>query len=434
MDKFFKLIVRTFYREIKIKGLENLPESEQAIFTPNHPNSLMDPLLLSCLPLKYRIRFVAKAPLFKVPLLGWLMRRMGAIPVIRKFEADGEVDYQSFFKSCVDSLSSGDSIIIFPEGLSLPQSRMSAIKTGAARLFFLAHEKDINSPIIPVGLNYEQGSIFRSSVVIWIAHPLETDDVIKKYNESTGDAVRELTERVGNALEECVFQSENFLERELMLYLERLYSEDKADDSWPERLNRLKRFEAGLNTIRDGSLAEINRLRNMLSRHRKLVNLLHKTHHSYINNKPRSLKRLLTAMAGFPIAAAGCLLTYLPYRSCDFIVKNIKKYDMAKTATYKVVYSIILFPLTFLLEAILIYIFFGWIISILFLILIIPLSYFTLYFIEWLYEGGWGMPIYLRKLRKTFRNRISQRLEEQSSRIIDLIDDLAARLDQQSVK
>ena len=107
---------------------------------------------------------------------------------------------------------------------------------------------------------------------------------------------------------------------------------------------------------------------------------------------------------------------------------------MAKTATYKVVYSIILFPLTFLLEAILIYIFFGWIISILFLILIIPLSYFTLYFIEWLYEGGWGMPIYLRKLRKTFRNRISQRLEEQSSRIIDLIDDLAARLDQQSVK
>ena len=180
MNKFFKLIVMTFYRDIKIKGLENLPDSGQAIFTPNHPNSLMDPLLLSFLPSKYRIRFVAKAPLFKVPLLGWLMRRIGAIPVIRKFESDGEVDYQSFFASCVDSLASGDSIVIFPEGVSLPRSRMSAIKTGAARLFFIAHEKDIISPVIPVGLNYEQGSIFRSSVVIWIAHPLETDDVISE--------------------------------------------------------------------------------------------------------------------------------------------------------------------------------------------------------------------------------------------------------------
>jgi glycerol-3-phosphate O-acyltransferase/dihydroxyacetone phosphate acyltransferase len=184
VNKFFKLIVKTFYREIKIRGLENLPDSGQAIFTLNHPNSLIDPLLLSFLPSTYRIHFVAKAPLFKIPLLGWLMRKIGAIPVIRKFEADGEVDYQTFFKSCVDSLASGESIVIFPEGVSLPIPRMSVIKTGAARLFFLARERDINCPILPIGLNYEYGSIFRSSVVIWIAHPLEADDVIHKYKES----------------------------------------------------------------------------------------------------------------------------------------------------------------------------------------------------------------------------------------------------------
>ena len=179
--KFFKLIVRTFYREIKVKGLENLPESGQAIFTPNHPNALIDPLLLSLLPSICRIRFVAKAPLFKISMLGWIMRKIGAIPVIRRFEADGEVDYQAFFTSCVDSLASGDSIAIFPEGVSLSQPRMSIIKTGAARLFFLAREKDINIPIVPIGLNYEYGSIFRTSVVMWIAKPLETDDVIIKY-------------------------------------------------------------------------------------------------------------------------------------------------------------------------------------------------------------------------------------------------------------
>ena len=430
LNKFFKLIAWTFYRDIKIKGLENLPDSGHAIFTPNHPNSLMDPLLLSCLPSKYRMRFVAKAPLFKIPLFGLLMRRIGAIPVIRKFEADGKVDYQSFFVSCLDTLTSGDSIVIFPEGASLPQSCMSSIKTGAARLFLLAREKGLNVPVIPVGLNYEHGSIFRSSVVIWIAPPLETDDIIEKYREYPRDAVIELTGRVSKALEECVFQSENYLDRELMLYLEKIYNEDKTGDAWSERLNRLKQFEKGLNIIRDSCLDEINRLRHMLSRHRKLAGLLHRLHPSYDNNKSRSLTSFLAALAGVPFAATGCLLAFLPYQSCDLIVKRLIKYDMAKTATFKVVYSIILFPITFIMEAILLNIFLGWIISILFLMVIIPLSYFTLYFMEWLYEEGWGIPVNLRKLRKTFQDRISQLLREQTSRIVDLIDDLASGLNQ----
>jgi len=429
--RFFKLIVRTFYREIKVKGLENLPESGQAIFTPNHPNALLDPLLLFLLPSTYRVCFVAKARLFKIPILGWIMRKIGAIPVIRRFEADGEVDYETFFTSCVDSLDSGDSIVIFPEGVSLSQPRMSVIKTGAARLFFLVREKDIKSPIVPIGLNYEYGSIFRTSVVMWIAKPLETDDVIKRYKDSPQDAVRELSERVGKALEECVFQSENFLDRDLMLYLEKIYNKGKTSDSWLERLERLKQFESGLNTLRDSCLTEINRLREMLSRHKTLARLLEKMRYSSSNDMPHSPKRFLMTLIGFPFAAIGCLFTILPYQSCNFIVKHLKKYDMATAATYKLVYSLIIFPITFLMEAILLHMFFGWLVSILFMILIIPLSYFTLYFIEWLYEGGWGIPISLYKLRKTFHHRISQQLEEQSGRIKDLVDDLAARLDQQ---
>jgi len=139
-------------------------------------------------------------------------------------------------------------------------------------------------------------------------------------------------------------------------------------------------------------------------------------------------------LIGFPFATIGCLLTIIPYQSCNFIVKHLKKYDMAKAATYKVVYSLIIFPITFLMEAMLLHMFFGWIVSISFTILIIPLSYFTLYFIEWFYEGGWGISFFSYKLRKTFHHRISQHLEEQSSRIKDLIDDLATRLDQQIEK
>ena len=429
---FFKLIVKTFYREIKVKGLENLPSSSQVIFTPNHPNALLDPLLLSYLPFEYRIHFVAKAPLFKIPLLGSLMRKMGAIPVIRRFEADGEVDYSAFFDSCIESLASGDSIAIFPEGASLPQPRMSVIKTGAARLFFLASEKNIKSPIVPIGLNYEQGSIFRSRVVIWIGRPLKTDDLLNKYRGSPKDAVRDLTERISKALEESVFQSDNFLDREFMLYLERIYNDDKVSDSWLERLERMKQFEAGLNTLRDCCYTEITRLRQMLLRHKNLSNLLKKTDYPSGVNRPPSVIHFLLALIGLPIAAIGVLLAFLPYRSCDYIVKHSKKYNMASAATFKVVYSLFLFPVTFIIEAMILHMFFGWAVSILFVVLIIPLSYFTLYFMEWLYEGGWGIPVSLRKSRKTFYNRITYLLEEQNRHIKDLIDKLAARLNKQT--
>jgi 1-acyl-sn-glycerol-3-phosphate acyltransferase len=155
--KLFKLVLKTFFREVAVKGAENLPDSGPVIFTPNHPNALVDPLLLFFFPPVYNIRFVAKAPLFKIPLLGWIMRKMHAIPVVRKFEADGKVDYKAFFSACVDSLGAGSSIAIFPEGASLPQPHMATMRTGAARLFFMAREKNIDVRIVPVGLNYEQG-------------------------------------------------------------------------------------------------------------------------------------------------------------------------------------------------------------------------------------------------------------------------------------
>ena len=65
-----RFIARTFFREIVLAGKENLPAAGPVLFTPNHPNSLIDPLLLFFLSPRFRLRFVAKAPLFKIPVFG----------------------------------------------------------------------------------------------------------------------------------------------------------------------------------------------------------------------------------------------------------------------------------------------------------------------------------------------------------------------------
>ncbi len=425
--KMCKLIIKIFFRDITVKEIDNLPESGPVIFTPNHPNALLDPMLLFFFPPEHKICFVAKAPLFKIPLLGWIMKKMQAIPVVRRFEANGDVDYKAFFASCIDSLAAGNSIAIFPEGVSLPQPHMAALKTGAARLFFMARDKNIDVSIVPVGLNYEHGSIFRTSVVIWVSPPLDTTDLIEKYKVSPQNAVFELTKKIKDNLDDHVLQSENFRDRELMLLLERIYTEEKNNDSWLVKFERLKQFEAGLNVIKDSHPFEIERLRQMLSKYKKLSYSLEGMYNSSMGNTESSIIINLLSIIGFPFLFLGWLLNLIPYQLCNFIVKHVKKYDESEAATYKVVYSLLLFPSTYLLEAVLIHFWLGWTVTITFVILIIPLSYFTLISIERLHSNVLGIP----KIKAILSDRMSKQVESLHSSIRELVDYLAKQDDKQ---
>jgi glycerol-3-phosphate O-acyltransferase / dihydroxyacetone phosphate acyltransferase len=429
--KFLKLVVKTFFKDITIKGIDNLPDSGPVIFTPNHPNALIDPLLMFFLPTGYKIRFVAKAPLFKIPLFGWIMRKMHAIPVVRRFEANGKVDYKSFFDACIDSLAVGDSITIFPEGVSLPQPYMADIRTGAARLFFMARNRNIDVKIVPVGLNYEHGSIFRTSAVIWAAPTLGTTDLVAMYQESPQNAVRNLTKKIKDSLDEHVFQTESYQDRELMLLLEQIYGYEKDNVTWSVRLERLKQFEMGLILLKDTCGDEIGSLQRMLSRYETLTKSLESLHRSTAGNLPGSPIRFLLVLLGLPFAGLGWLLNVLPYQLINLVVKHMKKYEESAAATYKVLYALLFFPLTYVLETGLVYLWLGWVASVIFAILVIPLSYFTLFFHEWVHKGGWGIPIASMRLKRTLSHRILTQIKAQRARIISLVDSLAARIDKQ---
>jgi 1-acyl-sn-glycerol-3-phosphate acyltransferase len=115
LERLSRFLVTIFFREIIIEGRENLPAKGPVLFTPNHPHALIDPLLLQLFSPQYRIRFVAKAPLFKIPVFGSILRSLGAIPVVRRIDVNQDVDYTAFFAACVDALAQNDSIAIFPE-------------------------------------------------------------------------------------------------------------------------------------------------------------------------------------------------------------------------------------------------------------------------------------------------------------------------------
>jgi 1-acyl-sn-glycerol-3-phosphate acyltransferase len=130
-------VLRTLF-SVEYHGLEYVPERGAVIIAGNHP-SYLDPLLVM-VPIQRHIRYMAWDALFRVPLLGRVIRAMGAFPVdLRK--GKGEAAFQQALKI----LRAGDALGIFPEGGRSERGPMGELKTGTARLAIAT-----GAPIVPV--------------------------------------------------------------------------------------------------------------------------------------------------------------------------------------------------------------------------------------------------------------------------------------------
>lgn len=137
----FKTVVHALFRiffTLEYNGVENVPADGPVVIAGNHP-SYLDPVLIS-LPVRRKIRFIAWDRLFKVPLLGQLIRFLGAFPVdITRRDSRA-------FEQAMEILRNGEPLGIFPEAGRSKQGRMNEmLKTGAAR--FAIQNR---CPLVPV--------------------------------------------------------------------------------------------------------------------------------------------------------------------------------------------------------------------------------------------------------------------------------------------
>ena len=112
----------------RLIGKENIPKKGSFIMVSNH-GSLLDPPLLGHA-LGHNISFMAKAELFKIPLLGFIIRSCGAYPVRR-----GIADKNTIKTACA-KLANDSSIGIFIDGTRQKNGRVNKPKQGAALLAF----------------------------------------------------------------------------------------------------------------------------------------------------------------------------------------------------------------------------------------------------------------------------------------------------------
>jgi 1-acyl-sn-glycerol-3-phosphate acyltransferase len=180
--------VNPFWR-IRVEGRERIPAGP-SVLVANH-QSVAD--VVAVLGLYRPFKFVSKASLFRLPVVGWAMRLAKYVSVVR----GRPHSTQQMLVDCRAWLGRGVAVLIFPEGTYAPPGRLLPFKRGAFRLAIEQHV-----PVVPVVIEGTRGLIEgdgpwfapRARVLVRVLPPLPLAELGSDENE-LAERVRELYRR-----------------------------------------------------------------------------------------------------------------------------------------------------------------------------------------------------------------------------------------------
>ena len=363
--------LRVFYRLERAGGA--LPAAGPLLLVGNHPNALIDPALLLAISPR-PLTFLAKAPLFGVPLLGQLLRALGALPIHRRQDGPGDTTANAaVLEAGSRALASGRALAIFPEGRSHSDPHLAELKTGAARMALAAGTV---VQVLPVGLTYAQKGRFRSAVHVEVGTCLS---VAPAPAPSASD-VRALTARIGEALRAVTLELDAWEDLPLIATAEALYA--LRTDGPLEDAERRRLFARGMTLLREEQPGRYTELRSEVDALARRLALVHARpgdvalHYRPVTVVRFILRNAVALLVGFPLAVAGWLL-FLPWTLLVRAGLAVAHTEEDMRATVKLVAALVLGPLYVVALALVVARFWGWGWAALLVLSSVPLALFT---------------------------------------------------------
>jgi glycerol-3-phosphate O-acyltransferase / dihydroxyacetone phosphate acyltransferase len=378
--------VHIFYR-VRYVG-EAIPSKGSSIIVANHPNGLLDPLVVLTLTNR-PIRFLAKEPLFRMPGIGYLLRFAQALPVYRRQDGYTGSDNASMFSTIEDALQEDCCVCLFPEGISHNEPQLQPLKTGAARLALGAESLGnftLNVHIVPVGLFFVDKGRFRSEVVVVVGTPIILGSSWKKhYQDNAFNAARTLTDEMSTSIREVTVNLESWSDLPLLNFVNQFYQGSTLSDRDP--IERLSIIADTYDSFIRIAPHEIEQLRQRILRFKRVLARLGISPNA-LDLSPSRLetfwfvfRQIFAFVIGFPIACLGFLLFCIPYQAVDYLAK-IKGEELDIIATIKVLSGIIFYPIWLSSITLLVWYYFGFSLGLTVLALILLIALYTLVFIE----------------------------------------------------
>jgi glycerol-3-phosphate O-acyltransferase/dihydroxyacetone phosphate acyltransferase len=389
-----RLALRIYFQRIEVTGIEHVPLQTPAIFVLNHPNALVDPVFLLCLAPR-RVSFLAKAPLFRMPIIGYLVKALDSLPVYRRQDEGEDVTKnQETFVAARKLLARGGTIGICPEGVSHDEPGLRPIKTGAARISLAAVSTGEVSDlkIVPAGLYYTSKTSFRSDALLYFGNAIDVEPVtLEPDGTPPREAVRQLSNKIERALREVILDARHEEELQTTARAERIFSSatyNAANDSLKDELHLQQRFIRAYSILQARQPERLRRLETRMMRFEEELTQAGVDPDEL--SPPSSTSRVFASILRRSIlfllmlgpAVIGTLAHYPAYKLGGYLATRISRDAEDVISTVKIISAMLLFPLTWIILAVLGYVFFGWVVALLALVVIPFSGYVAIVFYE----------------------------------------------------
>ena len=368
-------LVRFFYPRLTLEGQDQLPTQGPVIVVANHPNGLLDPVVLQ-LAVGQPVRFWAKSTFWRNPFGRAAMAAFGCIPVFRAQDAGSAGDggqrrdrNEETFARCREVLREGAWLALFPEGTSHSDPQLRPLKSGAARIALstmveaTAAGAPVDLLIVPAGLGYEAKAIFRSGVLVRIGPPLRVAGYLERHAGDERAAAEALTADIRAQLDDVVLQAET---RDLLQGVARI----AVWTAEPEAAGTAAGGDADAAALHHRARMLLDAHQVMLDRDPDAVDRITRAASAYGRvlrhlgvRDPWALEvpavdagPVMVAVAKLilaaPLAAIGAVLSWVPYRLAGTVARKVVKREFDILSTVKLLAGSLFLLLAWTAEAI----------------------------------------------------------------------------------
>jgi 1-acyl-sn-glycerol-3-phosphate acyltransferase len=356
------LLLAIFFRSVEVVGDARVPRDRPVVYVGNHPNGLIDPfLVLGFLP--RHPRFLGKSTLWDNPVLRAFLKLGAVIPVYRAQDGGDTSQNERTFQRCFQELAAGESIALFPEGISHDEPELQPLKTGAARIALGAERAfgPLGIQVVPFGLYFDEKTDFRSRALVAVGEPISLEAHLAEYERDERAAARELTDEIDRGLRAITLNRESWEELQLVDRAAQLYAREPTE--MPGRPSLAEHFPlrhamgSAYDDVHAKDPERVGHLRERVERYDRSLDALGLRDDHVAARYPLGevLRYVADRLPFFPlwlpVAAIGVVLNWIPYR-IPGLVAGFAAPDRVTPATIKLFTALFVMPAFWLAEGI----------------------------------------------------------------------------------
>ncbi len=207
LKKYASLALHVYFKKVQVVGKENVPKNAPIILAANHQNAFLDAMLIASF-LGRKPYFLTQAGVFKNKLSNRFLRILNMMPIYRFRDGMGNMKKNDqVLETCKNLLLDNQAILIFPEGNHDLRWTLRPLQKGITRMLFAAeHERgfELGSKVVPVGIQYEKHTEFRSRVLLTVGNPIATGDYKEDYLTDEKVATKNLLARLKSSIQPMI--------------------------------------------------------------------------------------------------------------------------------------------------------------------------------------------------------------------------------------